>query len=64
MVLLNDLLDDHDRSEMGFRASFMDMLSIVEQCLMMRSAYFYGDVSTTLLAENGGHWCLIKILIP
>lgn len=49
MVLLNDLLDDADRAELGFRAPFTDTLSILEQCLMMRSAAFFGDVRLSLI---------------
>lgn len=44
VVLLNDLIDDVDRAELGFSAPFTDTLAIVEQCLIMRSAYFAGDV--------------------
>ncbi|EGF98906.1 uncharacterized protein MELLADRAFT_95062 [Melampsora larici-populina 98AG31] len=43
VVLLNDLLDETDKADLGFSAPFTDTLAIVEQCLIMRSAFFYGD---------------------
>ncbi|MBW0463978.1 hypothetical protein O181_003693 [Austropuccinia psidii MF-1] len=43
VVLLSDLLDESDKKELGFSAYFMDTLAIVEQCLIMRAGFFYGD---------------------
>ncbi|KAG0148787.1 hypothetical protein CROQUDRAFT_721453 [Cronartium quercuum f. sp. fusiforme G11] len=48
IVLLNDLLDEADKAELGFSSMFMDTLSILEQSLIMRSASFYGDAHSSV----------------
>lgn len=47
IILLSDLLDDTDRSLLGIWSKFMDILSILEQCLLMRSGFFYGDAHSS-----------------
>ncbi|CAH7666671.1 hypothetical protein BY996DRAFT_4581187 [Phakopsora pachyrhizi] len=48
-VLLKDLMDDDDKKELGkINSSFMDNLSILEQCLIMRSAFYYGDAHSSV----------------
>ncbi|KAH9473069.1 hypothetical protein Pst134EA_000149 [Puccinia striiformis f. sp. tritici] len=48
IVLLSDLLEESDRLELGFSGKFMDTTSILEQCLLMRSGYFYGDAHSSV----------------
>ncbi|CAH7689465.1 hypothetical protein PPACK8108_LOCUS24550 [Phakopsora pachyrhizi] len=48
VVLLQDLLDEDDKRELGkLASSFMDTLSILEQCLIMRSAFYFGDAQSS-----------------
>ncbi|KAI8449387.1 hypothetical protein BY996DRAFT_7487592 [Phakopsora pachyrhizi] len=49
IVLLQDLLDESDKRLLGkLSASFMDTLAILEQCLIIRSAYYYGDAHSSI----------------
>ncbi|KAH9812417.1 hypothetical protein DFH28DRAFT_899111 [Melampsora americana] len=48
VILLNDLLDDSDRLELGFSSYFGDTLAILEQSLMIRSAFFFGDAHSSV----------------
>lgn len=48
VILLNDLLDDSDRIELGFSSYFGDTLALLEQCLIMRSAIFFGDAHSSV----------------
>ncbi|KAI8462141.1 hypothetical protein BY996DRAFT_6629076 [Phakopsora pachyrhizi] len=48
VVLLKDLIDEEDKKILGeLSSSFMDTLAILEQCLIMRSAYYFGDGQTS-----------------
>ncbi|CAH7666672.1 hypothetical protein PPACK8108_LOCUS1021 [Phakopsora pachyrhizi] len=49
VVLLQDLIDEDDKKELGkIGSSFMDTLSILEQCLIMRSAFYFGDAHSSV----------------
>ncbi|PLW04882.1 hypothetical protein PCANC_26139 [Puccinia coronata f. sp. avenae] len=48
IVLLGDLLDESDRVELGFESKFRDTTSILEQCLMMRAGFAYGDAHSSV----------------
>ncbi|WAQ81599.1 hypothetical protein PtA15_1A941 [Puccinia triticina] len=48
VVLLSDLLEESDRVELGFSGKYMDTTSILEQCLLMRAGYFYGDAHSSV----------------
>jgi len=48
IVLLADLLEESDRAELGFSGKFMDTTSVLEQCLLMRAGYFYGDAHSSV----------------
>ncbi|CAH7690827.1 hypothetical protein BY996DRAFT_4587431 [Phakopsora pachyrhizi] len=49
VILLKDLIDDEDKSLLGvLRSSFMDTLAVLEQCLIMRSAFFFGDAHSSV----------------
>ncbi|EFP77296.2 uncharacterized protein PGTG_03252 [Puccinia graminis f. sp. tritici CRL 75-36-700-3] len=48
IVLLTDLLEESDRVELGFSGKYMDTTSILEQCLLMRAGYYYGDAHSSV----------------
>jgi hypothetical protein len=46
-VLLSDLLTKEDRRELDWPLLFSDVRAIVEQHVLVRSAYFYGHISSS-----------------
>lgn len=42
-VLLHDLMTPADASELGWQASFTDLLALVEQEILARADYFVGS---------------------
>ena len=44
-ILLEDILNTNDRDELGPMVLYTDVVAILDQLIMSRSAYFYGHVS-------------------